>query len=73
MASVTEYFGSLSFDDSAMRARLPKDTYTSLKRTIDEGKSLDINVANIVANAIRIGQSSVAVPTTPTGSSPCPV
>ncbi len=53
MASVTEYFGSLSFDDSAMRARLPKDTYTSLKRTIDEGKSLDINVANIVANAMK--------------------
>ncbi|MBQ4607053.1 MAG: glutamine synthetase III [Clostridia bacterium] len=53
MASVTEYFGCLSFDDSAMRARLPKDTYTSLKRTIDEGKSLDINVANIVANAMK--------------------
>ncbi|MBQ3177239.1 MAG: glutamine synthetase III [Clostridia bacterium] len=53
MPSVTEYFGCLSFDDSAMRARLPKDTYTSLKRTIDEGKSLDINVANIVANAMK--------------------
>ncbi len=53
MASVTEYFGCLSFDDSAMRARLPKDTYKSLKKTIDEGKSLDINVANIVANAMK--------------------
>jgi len=53
MDSVTEYFGSLSFDDSAMRARLPKETYKSLKKTIDEGKSLDINVANIVANAMK--------------------
>ena len=53
MPSVTEYFGTLSFDDSAMRARLPKDTYKSLKKTIDEGKSLDINVANIVANAMK--------------------
>ncbi len=53
MASVPEYFGTLAFDDSAMRSRLPGDTYRSLKRTIDEGKSLDINVANIVANAMK--------------------
>ncbi len=53
MASVPETFGSLAFDDSAMRSRLPKDTYRSLKKTIDEGKSLDINVANIVANAMK--------------------
>ncbi len=53
MASVPAYFGSLAFDDTAMRSRLPGDTYRSLKRTIDEGKSLDINVANIVANAMK--------------------
>jgi len=53
MASVSEYFGCLSFDDSAMRERLPRDTYKSLRKTIDEGKSLDINVANIVANAMK--------------------
>jgi len=53
MTSVTDYFGCLSFDDSAMRSRLPKETYRSLKKTIDEGKSLDINVANIVANAMK--------------------
>ncbi|MBQ7923365.1 MAG: glutamine synthetase III [Clostridia bacterium] len=53
MASVSEYFGCLSFDDSAMRERLPRETYKSLRKTIDEGKSLDINVANIVANAMK--------------------
>ncbi len=53
MTSVTDYFGCLSFDDAAMRARLPKETYKSLRKTIDEGKSLDINVANIVANAMK--------------------
>ena len=53
MALVSEYFGCLSFDDTAMKQRLPKDTYKSLKKTIDENKELDINVANIVANAMK--------------------
>ncbi|MBQ8370215.1 MAG: glutamine synthetase III [Clostridia bacterium] len=53
MALVSEYFGCLSFDDTAMKQRLPKETYKSLKKTIDENKELDINVANIVANAMK--------------------
>ena len=38
MALVSEYFGCLSFDDTAMNQRLPKDTYKSLKKTNDENK-----------------------------------
>ncbi len=53
MALVSEYFGCLSFDDTAMKQRLPRETYKSLKKTIDENKELDINVANIVANAMK--------------------
>ncbi|MFA6689103.1 MAG: glutamine synthetase III [Sphaerochaetaceae bacterium] len=53
MESVADYFGSLVFNDKAMRERLPKDTYKALKKTIGEGKDLDINVANVVANAMK--------------------
>ncbi|MBQ2279173.1 MAG: glutamine synthetase III [Clostridia bacterium] len=53
MPIVSDYFGCLAFDDSAMRERLPKETYKSLKKTIDEYSTLDINVANIVANAMK--------------------
>ncbi len=53
MSQVTEYFGCLAFDDSTMKARLPRETYKSLKKTIDENRQLDINVANIVANAMK--------------------
>ena len=53
METVTDYFGSLVFNDAVMRERLPKDIYKALKRTIEEGKDLDINVANSVANAMK--------------------
>ena len=53
MPTVSEYFGCLSFDDSTMKERLPKDTYKSLKKTIDENRQLDLSVANIVANAMK--------------------
>ena len=53
MSTVSEYFGCLSFNDTTMRERLPKETYKSLKKTIDESRILDINVANIVANAMK--------------------
>lgn len=36
-----------------MKSRLPKETYASLKRTMDEGKHLDINLAHVVANAMK--------------------
>ena len=53
MKSVTEEFGSLVFDDRVMRATLSAEVYNSLKKTIDEGASLDISVANAVASAMK--------------------
>ena len=51
--SVPELFGSSVFNDDVMQERLPKDVYKSLRKTIDEGKDLDLNVANAVANAMK--------------------
>ena len=53
MRTVSDYFGSLVFDDRVMRAKLPSHVYASLKRTIDEGASLDAHVADAVATAMR--------------------
>ena len=53
MRTVSDYFGSLVFDDRVMRAKLPSDVYASLKRTIDECASLDAHVADAVATAMR--------------------
>ena len=53
MSSVPELFGSLVFNDDVMRDKLPKDVYKSLRQTIDRGTDIDINVANVVANAMK--------------------
>ncbi len=53
MANVPELFGSMVFDDATMKERLPKETYKALKNTMRNGDPLDINVANIVANAMK--------------------
>ena len=53
MSTVPEYFGSLVFDDRVMKARLPYEVYTSLKKTIDEGGILNEQVANAVADAMK--------------------
>jgi glutamine synthetase len=53
MFNIPEHFGELVFDDRAMKARLPKETYTAMKKTIEEGRSLDLGVANVVANAMK--------------------
>ena len=53
MVKVPELFGSKVFDDATMKERLPKETYKALKKTIKDGAPLDINVANIVANAMK--------------------
>lgn len=53
MKKLPEYFGSLVFGPTVMRERLPAETYNSLMRTINEGKDLDIEVANVVANAMK--------------------
>ena len=48
-----DLFGSNVFNDTIMRQRLPKETYLALHRTMDEGRRLDSQVANIVANAMK--------------------
>ena len=53
MQTVSDYFGSMVFDDRVMRATLSADVYRSLKKTIDRGTQLDISVANAVANAMK--------------------
>lgn len=51
--NVPEYFGSMVFGETAMKERLPKDVYKSLKKTIKEGTPLDQHIANVVANAMK--------------------
>ncbi|MFV0399172.1 MAG: glutamine synthetase III [Oscillospiraceae bacterium] len=46
-------FSSMVFSDRTMRERLPKDVYKSLKRTMEQGKSIDPNIAGVVANAMK--------------------
>ena len=53
MSTVSDYFGSLVFDDRVMRANLPANVYASLRKTIDEGSELDISLANAVARAMK--------------------
>lgn len=53
MKNVTEYFGSLVFDDKVMKSCLTDDVYKQVKRTIDENIRLDLSVANAVADAMK--------------------
>ena len=53
MNTVSDFFGSLVFDDRVMKAKLSEKVYKSLKKTIDEGTSLNIDVANAVADAMK--------------------
>lgn len=53
MGTISEFFGSLVFDDRVMKANLTADVYQSLRKTIDEGVQLDIGVANAVAAAMK--------------------
>ncbi len=50
---IPEYFGSMVFDDKVMRANLSDDIYHSLKRTINQNATLNIDVANAVADAMK--------------------
>ncbi len=53
MSNVSEFFGSKVFNLPTMKARLPKETYKSLVKTINDGSKLDIKVAEVVANAMK--------------------
>ena len=52
MIDVPEMFGSMVFNDKAMKAKLPKDVYLKLKDTMEKGMALDPTVADVVANAM---------------------
>ena len=49
----SELFGSLTFNDTVMREKLPRDVYRQLKATVHEGKSLDRNLADTIAHGIK--------------------
>ncbi len=51
--NIPEIFGSMVFNDKAMKEYLPEDAYIALKETIENGKSLDKNIAGTVAAAMR--------------------
>ncbi len=53
MNIITDCFGTMVFDDTAMRKKLPKETYDAMRRTIKDGKRLDIELANVVAAAMK--------------------
>ena len=53
MTMVSEMFGSMVFNDAVMKERLPKETYRAMQKTIRDGKCLDLDVANVVANAMK--------------------
>ncbi|MDY6315033.1 MAG: glutamine synthetase III [Clostridia bacterium] len=53
MVTVPEMFGKNVFDDRQMKARLSAKVYNSIKKTIEEGKQLDISLANAVALAMK--------------------
>ncbi len=50
---ISEIFGSEVFNEGVMKEKLPKETYKALKKTIHDGKALDITIANTVANAMK--------------------
>ena len=53
MNTVTDNFGSMVFNDSVMRARLPKDVFRQVQRSINEGRRLDSAAAAVVANEMK--------------------
>ena len=53
MSELNEMFGSYVFNDSVMKERLPKATYKALKKTIEEGKTLSPEIADVVASAMK--------------------
>ena len=53
MEDLSALFGKNVFNETRMKERLPKETYLALQKTIKDGKHLDINIANIVASAMK--------------------
>ena len=53
MKDIPNLFGSMVFNDAVMQARLPKDIYKAVKKTMLQGTHLELDVANAVANAMK--------------------
>ena len=51
--NVPELFGSMVFNETVMKERLPKDVYRKLKKTMREGTAIDADVAAVVATAMK--------------------
>ena len=52
-SKLTEEFGSLVFNDKVMKERLPKDIYKAVRKTIEKGSHLELDVANCVAATMK--------------------
>ncbi len=53
MTDVPKLFGSMVFNQKVMKDRLPKETFKALKKTLDDGTPLELDVANVVAHAMK--------------------
>ncbi len=53
MKNIPEIYGSKVFNDAEMKKRLPKDVYKALKKTVDEGMHLQMDLANVLAHAMK--------------------
>ncbi|MCR5782299.1 MAG: glutamine synthetase III [Clostridia bacterium] len=51
--NIPELFGSLVFNDEVMKERLPKEAYRALHKTVEEGRELDLTLANVIAHAMK--------------------
>ena len=53
MSNCNELFGSMVFSDAVMREKLPREVYAAMRNAISRGERLDINLANVVATAMK--------------------
>ncbi len=51
--TIADFFGEDVFNDQAMQQRLPRKAYAALKRTIEEGKELDLETADVIAHEMK--------------------
>ena len=71
MASkIEEVFGKNLFHDEVLRERLPAQTYEALQQTIQNGAELELQTADVIADAMMKWRWSAAQRTTHTGFSP---
>ena len=54
--NVADIFGENVFNDTVMQERLPKKVYKNLRKTIEEGKDLDLETADVIAHEMKNGQ-----------------